>query len=98
MEAPPKVICLIPSDRLPAVLQYWQMSNTLTVRLPDDLLKRLREKSRCTGIPVGQVVRQFVEHGLAQEAPAEQNQAWRKYIGIIKGGPKDVSSRKGFSR
>jgi hypothetical protein len=44
------------------------------------------------------VVRQFVENGLSQEAPAEQNQAWRKYIGIIKRGPKDVSSRKGFSR
>ena len=74
------------------------MSNTLTVRLPDDLLKRLREKSRRTGLPVGQVVRQFVENGLSQEAPAEQKQVWRKYVRIIKGGPKDVSSRKGFSR
>jgi predicted DNA-binding protein len=80
------------------VLQYWQMSNTLTVRLPDDLLKRLREKSRRAGLPVGQVVRQFIENGLSQEAPAEQKQVWRKYVGIIKGGPKDVSSRKGFSR
>jgi hypothetical protein len=74
------------------------MSNTLTVRLPEDLVKRLREKSRRTGLPVGQVVRQFVESGLSQEPSTEQNQAWRKYVGIIKGGPKDVSRRKGFSR
>jgi hypothetical protein len=26
------------------------------------------------------------------------NQAWRKYVGIIKGGPRDLSTRKGFSR
>ena len=80
------------------MLQFCHMSNTLTVRLPDDLLKRLRDKSRRSGLPVNQVVRQFVENGLSQDAPAEQNQAWRKYIGIIKGGPKDLSSRKGFSR
>jgi len=74
------------------------MSNTLTIRLPEELLERLREKSRRTGLPVGRVVRQFVESGLSQDAPATKNQAWRKYVGIIKGGPRDVSSRKGFSR
>jgi hypothetical protein len=79
------------------VLQSWQMSNTLTIRFPDELLERLREKSRLLGLPVGQMVRQYVENGLSQEPP-NGNQAWRKYIGIIKGGPPDVSSRKGFSR
>jgi predicted transcriptional regulator len=74
------------------------MSNTLTIRVSDDLLKRLREKSRRTGLAMGQVVRQCVENGLSEETPAEHNQAWRKYVGIIKGGPKDVSRRKGFSR
>jgi hypothetical protein len=80
------------------VLQYCHMGNTLTVRFPEKLLERLREKSRRSGLPVGQVVRQFVENGLSEESPTQQNQAWRKYVGIIKGGPKDVSSRKGFSR
>ena len=74
------------------------MSNTLTIRLPEDLLKRLREKSRRTGLPMGHVVREFVEHGLSREQPANDNQAWRKYVGIIKGGPRDLSTRKGFSR
>ena len=63
------------------------MSNTLTIRLPEDLLERLREKSRRTGLPVGRVVRQFVESALSQDIPAQDNQAWRKYVGIIKGGP-----------
>jgi hypothetical protein len=74
------------------------MSNTLTVRLPEELLERLREKARSIGLPVGRVVRQFVESGLSQDGPAKGNQAWRKYVGIIKGGPRDVSTRKGFSR
>jgi hypothetical protein len=74
------------------------MSNTLTIRLPEELLERLRAKARRTGLPVGRLVRQSVENELSQEQPAKGNQAWRKYVGIIKGGPPNVSSRKGFSR
>jgi len=70
------------------------MSNTLTVRLPEELLARLREKSRRTGLPMGKVVRQSQEAALRPDA----NQAWRKFAGVIKDGPPDVSSRKGFSR
>jgi hypothetical protein len=80
------------------VLQLCRMGNTLTIRLPEELLDRLREKARLTGLPVGRVVRQFVEGGLSQNPPGKRNQAWRKYVGVIKGGPRDVSTRKGFSR
>lgn len=61
-------------------------------------MQRLRQKARRTGLPVGQVVRDFVESGLSQERNPSGNQSWRKYVGIIKGGPPDLSSRKGFSR
>ena len=74
------------------------MSNTLTVRLPEDLLQRLREKSRRTGLPMGRMVRESLQATLGKDCPAAANQAWRKYVGIIKGGPRDVSTRKGFSR
>jgi hypothetical protein len=74
------------------------MSNTLTIRLSDELLERLRDKSRRSGLPVGQMVRQFVESGLAHELPTGKNEAWRKYVGIFKDGPPDLSSRKGYSR
>jgi len=74
------------------------MGDTLTIRLPEELQRRLREKARRTGLPIGRVVREFVERGLSEEEPAGNNLAWRKYLGIIKGGPRDVSSRKGFSR
>jgi len=74
------------------------MGDTLTVRLPEELQRRLREKARRTGLPIGRVVREFVERGLSQAEPTGNNQAWRKYVGIIKGGPRNVSSRRGFSR
>jgi hypothetical protein len=76
------------------VLQLLRMGNTLTVRLPEELLERLREKSRRTGLPVGRVVRQSLETTLGSDA----NQAWRKYAGILKDGPRDLSSRNGYSR
>jgi hypothetical protein len=69
------------------------MSNTLTIRLPEELLKWLREKSRRTGLPVGRVVRESLEHNRRKES-----NPLLEYAGVIKGGPPDVSSRKGFSR
>jgi hypothetical protein len=80
------------------VLQYVHMSNTLTVRLPEELLERLREKSRRTGLPLGRVVRESLETALSKGKDKDKEQPWRKYAGVIKGGPPDVSSRKGFSR
>ena len=70
------------------------MSNTLTVRLPEELLKRLREKSRRTGLPMGQMVRESLEAVLEPDL----GQTWRKYAGIVKDGPSNLSSRKGYSR
>ena len=74
------------------------MSNTLSIRLPEELMDRLREKARRTGLPVGGVVHQYVEIGLSRDAPASKNQAWRKYVGILRDGQPDLSSRKGYSR
>ena len=70
------------------------MSNTLTIRLPEELIDRLRQKSRRTGLPVGRMVRQAVEKSMDRE---EKNPLL-EFAGVIKGGPRNVSSRKGFSR
>jgi len=70
------------------------MSNTLTVRLPKELLDRLRLVAERTGLPVGRVVRQSLEVTLEKHA----DPPWMKYAGTLKGGPPDLSSRKGFSR
>jgi len=68
------------------------MSNTLTIRLPEELLEQLRHRARRTGLPMGRVVRESLEKTLGNEEPA-----WMKYAGTMS-GPKDLSSRKGYSR
>lgn len=70
------------------------MSNTLTIRLPEEVLEKLKETSRRTGIPMGRLVRHSLETTLSQN----KNSPLMKFAGVIKGGPKDLSSRKGFSR
>lgn len=76
------------------MLQLWQMSNTLTIRLSEELLGKLRRIAERSGLPVGQVVRESLERALSGE---EQNPLL-KFAGVIKGGPRNLSSRKGFSR
>jgi hypothetical protein len=80
------------NNSIACVLQLCHMSNTLTVRLPEDLEKRLREKARRTGLPIGRIVRDSLEKALDKDEPA-----WMKYAGTFT-GPKNLSSRKGYSR
>jgi len=70
------------------------MSNTLTIRLPEELLQKLRRVADRAGLPVGQVVRESLEKTLS----SEEHSPLLKFAGVIKGGPRNVSSRKGFSR
>jgi predicted DNA-binding protein len=70
------------------------MGNTLTIRLPEELLEQLRERARRTGLPVGRLVRQSIEASLSRQ----ENNRLLEFAGLIKGGARDVSSRKGFSR
>ena len=70
------------------------MGNTLSIRLPEELLEQLRKRARRTGLPVGRLVRQSIEATLA----CDEDNRLMEFAGIIKGGPRDVSSRKGFSR
>jgi len=76
------------------VLQFYLMSHTLTIRLTDELLEWLKEKSRRTGVPVGRLIRQQLETAKANGG----EQRFLRHIGAIRGGPADLSSRKGFSR
>ena len=78
----------------PHALQCCHMSNTLTIRLSEELLDWLKETSRRTGIPMGQLVRDQLESARADG----REPRFMRYAGVIKGGPPDLSSRKGFSR
>lgn len=75
------------------VLQYCHMSNTLTIRLPEEMIAWLKETSRATGIPVGRLIREQLETAREKHEPKR----FMRHAGTIS-GPPDLSSRKGYSR
>ena len=74
------------------MLHFVQMSNTISVRLPEDLAKWLDHAARKTGLPKGRIVREELE-----KARNSGNRPFLRLAGAI-AGPSDLSMRKGFSR
>jgi len=68
------------------------MSNTLTIRLPEDLASWLDETAKKTGVPRGRIVRMELER-----ARKTSKQPFMRLAGKVNGAP-DLSTRKGFSR
>jgi hypothetical protein len=68
------------------------MGQTITVRLTPDLARWLDEESRTTGISQGELVRAQL-----QKAKAGSRQPFMRLAGAVR-GPRDLSTRKGFSR
>jgi predicted transcriptional regulator len=67
------------------------MSNTITVRLPEDLVQWLEEESKATGLPKGRIVREQLEQLRVKKA----RQPFLDLAGSIEGVP-DLSRRKAF--
>ena len=75
------------------VLQLCLMSHTLTIRLTKEQAEWLQQTSRKTGLPAGRIVREQLDK--ARLTP--RNESILRYSGAIKGLPRDLSARKGFS-
>ncbi len=69
------------------------MSNTLTIRLPDELSEWLEEQSRVTGLPKGRIVKEQLE----RLRHAQAIQPFLELAGRVDGTP-DLSEKKGFSK
>lgn len=69
------------------------MSLTITVRLPADLAAWREETSRVSGVAQGRIIRDQLERARARSA----GQPFMRLAGKAK-GPRELSSRKGFSR
>jgi len=70
------------------------MGHTITVRLDRDLAEWLERESRRSGVSQGKIVRDQLERAKAGASA----QAFMRLAGIVRGGARDVSARKGFSR
>lgn len=74
------------------VLHLEQMSNTITVRLPDELIEWLKTTAAQTGVSQGSIIRSQLE-----KARALEERPFLRLAGRIAADPR-LSSRKGFSK
>jgi len=70
------------------------MGHTITVRLDSELAEWLERQARKTGVSQGKIVREQLEKAKAAAAA----QSFMRLAGVVRGGPRDVSTRKGFSQ
>ncbi|MEK7468803.1 MAG: ribbon-helix-helix protein, CopG family [Planctomycetota bacterium] len=70
------------------------MSRTLSIRLTPDLADWLEKAAARSGISQGRLVREQLEKARA----AGEQRKFMRLAGIIRGGPRDLSMRKGFSK
>jgi hypothetical protein len=70
------------------------MSQTITVRLGKELSSWLEETASRTGLSQGQIVREQLEKAKL----AKNEKPFMRWAGSIKGLPRNLSSRKGFSK
>lgn len=71
------------------------MSNTITIRMAEPLSAWLQEKAARTGMSQGRIVREQLEQLRRSDKGAKN---FMRLAGVIKSGPRDLSSRKGFTR
>ena len=69
------------------------MSHTITVRLDAELARWLEETAARTGVSQGRIVRDQLELARAKV----RTRSFMRLAGAVK-GPRDLSTRKGFSR
>jgi predicted transcriptional regulator len=73
-------------------VQFRRMSKTLTVRLSQDLAQWLDQTARTMGVPRSRIVRMELDR-----ARKSAKKPFLHLAGTIE-GPRDLSTRKGFSR
>lgn len=79
-------------DKIQFVRQTCLVSHTITVRLSKDLAEWLQRTSERTGLAQGKIIRHQLETALRGQA----EKSFMRLAGIIR-GPRDLSTRKGFS-
>jgi predicted transcriptional regulator len=69
------------------------MSNTLTIRLPEELSRWLDDESKATGLPKGRIIKEHLEN----LRTARARQPFLDLAGRVDGEP-ELSSKKGFAK
>jgi hypothetical protein len=71
------------------------MGQTITFRPTKKLAAWIEETAARMGVSQGQLIREHLERARAGDRISRK---FMRLAGIIRGGPRDLSTRKGFSR
>jgi hypothetical protein len=71
------------------------MSNTITVRVEPDLAAWLEKAAEDSGVSKGEFVREHLRRAKESDGGGK---SYMRLAGIVKGLPRNLSQRKGFSR
>src|SRR5437870_168270 len=68
----------------------------LTIRISDDLRDRVKQRAKAAGMDESEIVRRALEQYVTP--PISAYEAFKKagLIGIVKGGPRDLSTNKKY--
>lgn len=70
------------------------MSQTITVRLPDDLAHWIETSAERSGVSQGQIVREHLERARGADP---KGKGFMRLAGSVRGA-RDLSQRKGFTK
>jgi hypothetical protein len=70
------------------------VSHTISIRLNKELAEWLADTAKRTGVPQGNLVRDHLEKAKASTG----HRPYMRLAGKLRGLPRDLSKRKGFSR
>jgi predicted DNA-binding protein (UPF0251 family) len=71
------------------------MGQTITFRPTKKLAGWIEQAAEQMGVSQGQFIRSHLEHARAGDRTAKK---FMRLAGIVRSGPRDVSTRKGFSK
>jgi len=71
------------------------MGQTITFRPTKKLAAWIGETAARIGVSQGQLIREHLERARQSDNGARK---FMRFAGVLRGGPRDLSTRKGFSR
>jgi metal-responsive CopG/Arc/MetJ family transcriptional regulator len=83
---------------IPAFLSYDTPMQTVSVKLPDDVLGRLDELARQTGEDRSALIRKSVGLLVAKDHSGSAHQKLAHLCGVFKGGAKDASTSEDYKQ
>jgi hypothetical protein len=80
---------------VPKTFRNLKVMPTLSFHAPEPIARKIRAAAKRRGIPVSRFIKETVEREAARDTASFGEWA-RRVAGMVKGAPRDLSTREGF--